>query len=92
MPKFKISWGLGGGFSGADNCDIIEAPDEDAAMLEAWGNACEEYDSMVGMYGLRSVEEIMEEEGYSEFDAQMTYNDERESWLDYFAEEVKDDS
>ena len=88
MPKFKISWGLGGGFGGAENEDIIEAPHEDAAMLEAWANACEEYDSMAGMHGLRSVEEIMEEEGFNEFDAQMTYTDERESWLDYFAEEV----
>lgn len=88
MPKFKIQWGLGGGFGGLGECEIIEAENEDAASVEAWQNACEEYDSMVGMHGLRSVEEIMEEEGFSEYDAQMTYADERESWLDYFVEEV----
>jgi hypothetical protein len=90
MPKFKIQWGLGGGFGGVSDCMIIEAESEDAAIIEAWQLACEEFDSLAGEYGLRTVEEIMETEGYSKEDAQMEYNDERESWLDYSAEETDD--
>ena len=83
--RFKITYGLGGGFN-SEYEDIIEAADEDAAIIIAWEMACEEYDQYAGMHGLRSVEDIMEEDGVDEEDAEAVYAEERESWLDYSAE------
>lgn len=88
--KFKIRYGLNGGFGGCENMEWeeIEAEDLDEANKIAWGNACEEYDSMVGLHGLRTVEEIMEEDGEDQEEAEMTYNDDKEDWIEYEAEEI----
>ncbi len=83
---YIIGWGLAGGFGGADTYEVIKAKDLDQASSEAFERACEEYESYVGMHGLRSMEEIMEEDGLDGEEAEYTYNDERESWLDYSAE------
>jgi hypothetical protein len=90
MKKYKISYGLGGGFGGATEDDeIYEFENEEEAMRFAWEKACEEYGSYAGMYGLRTVEEIMEEENTDEETALENYAEERESWLDYDAEEIE---
>lgn len=90
MKKYKISYGLGGGFGGATEDDeIYEFENEEEAMRFAWEKACEEYESYAGMYGLRTVEEIMEEENTDEETALEIYAEERESWLDYDAEEIE---
>jgi len=77
--------GLGGGFGGATEMGIWKGSKEDAER-EAYQKSIEEYDSYEGSNGLRTMEEIMEEDDLDEDDAQMTYNDERESWLDYYVE------
>lgn len=82
---FIIGWGLAGGFGGIRDFEVIEAETEEAAYKFAWEQACECYESYVGSYGLRTIEEIMEEEGYSEEGAEEQYNEEREGWLDYSA-------
>lgn len=82
---FFMRYGLGGGFGGCESCEWEEcdATTEDEAYKEAWLRACEEYESYEGMYGLRTIEDIMEEEDLDEEEARTAYNDEMESWLDY---------
>lgn len=92
MKKYKISYGLSGGFGGAnEDGEIYEFENEDEAMHFAWKKACEEYDSYAGLYGLRSVEEIMEEDDIDDEDvAWEIYREERESWLDYKVEKINE--
>jgi hypothetical protein len=82
---FIIGYGISGGFGGAQNFEVIEAENEEAANTYAWEQACEYYESYVGNYGLRTVEQIMEEESCEEEEAVQEYSEERESWLDYSA-------
>jgi hypothetical protein len=96
---YIIGYGLSGGFGGIRNYEVVEANSESEAEMMAWEAACDEYESYVGMYGLRTVEEIMEEDDIEDDEeAYETFNDERESWLDYnsqpyskeYENEVKD--
>ena len=82
---FIIGWGLSGGFGGADEYTVIKCKNEDEAGVIAWENACECYENYAGNYGLRDIDDIMEEEGCSYEEALDYYNEERESWLDYSA-------
>lgn len=83
---FIIGYGLGGGFGGARNFEVIQVDDIEAAEKWAWEAACEEYENYEGMHGLRSIDEIMkEEEIEDEKEAEQVYNEERENWLDYSA-------
>jgi len=91
MPKFKIFSGLGGGFGGAKEHDeIMEFDNEEEAELFAYQEASEEYEGFNGLYGLRTVEEIMNEDGVNEEEAEETYNEEKEDWLDFWVEEVEE--
>lgn len=83
---FIVSHGLGGGFGGAQDYIVIEADDEEDAEKQAYEMACEDYEGYVGMYGLRDIDEIMEEDEVDEMEAEDIYNDDRESWLDYSVE------
>lgn len=93
MGKFRIKAALGGGFGGIKNQDweTIDADSLDEAMTEARRLSIEEYQSMEGMHGLKSVAEIMEEDGLDAEEAQSAYDEEMESWLDYTAEQLSDD-
>ena len=64
---FIIGSGLGGGFGGQKNFEVIEANSLEDAEKWAWENACEEYESYAGMYGLRDINQIMEEDGIEEW-------------------------
>jgi hypothetical protein len=86
--KWFISYGLGGGFGGADNHEVIDADNQEQAEEYAYEMACQEYDSYAGLHGLRDLEMIMDEDECEEEEAEMTYNVERESWLDYSAEPI----
>ena len=85
MGLFIIRHGLGGGFGGGNNYEVIETENLEYAEKWAFENACQDYESYEGMYGLRTVEQIMEEEECKEEDALIAYEEERESWLDYYA-------
>lgn len=83
---FIIGYGLSGGFGGARNFEVVEAESIEQAEHKAWELACEEYEQYCGMHGMRSLDEIKEQEGLdNDEDAKDTYNEERESWLDYCA-------
>ena len=84
IGRWKIYSGLGGGFGGAHYIRTFTGTKEQAEK-EAYYAAIEEYDSYEGLHGLRTVDDIMEEDGIEDYDeAQQVYNDERESWLDYY--------
>jgi len=91
MKKYKCYYGLSGGFGGARDYEIIECESREQAEEIAWKLACEEYDSYSGMRGLPSWDEIAESEGLNPEEDEDTINaifeDERESWLDFRAEE-----
>jgi hypothetical protein len=81
---YIIGYGLSGVFGGARNFEVIQADNLDDAENWAYECACEEYESYVGLYGLRDLGEIMEEENIEdEEEAIEKFNEERESWLDY---------
>lgn len=92
--KFKIRYALGGGFGGCENMEWeeIEAEDLDEANDIAYENACDEYESYAGMHGIRDIPEIMEEEGVDEEEAQDVFMEDRESWIEYEAEEIKNET
>lgn len=97
MGKFIITYGLSGGFGGADNCRIIDEDTLDEASSYAYEGACGVYEDYSGLYGLRTLSEVLEElqEEYpeaTEEDAFEIYNEERESWLDYSAEEYTEEA
>lgn len=87
---YQIRAGLGGGFGGCESHDWIdsEAPDEETAEKEAYELAVEEYDSYAGLYGLRSIQDIMEEEDIDEVEAEEIYQEEMEAWLTYEIREI----
>ena len=94
MPKFEIRYALGGGFGGTDNkeWEEIEAKDESDANDQAYQLAIEEYEGMVGMHGLRTEEEIMEEDDVDEDESKLVYDEEMDGWLDYEARPSKHDA
>lgn len=85
--KFEIRYGLSGGFGGCEMQDWeeIEADDLDEANKIAYEEACEVYESYVGTNGIRDIDDIMEEDGEDIEEAEMTYSEEMESWIDYEA-------
>ena len=54
------------------------------AEKEAYYSAIEKYESYDGLHGLRTVDDIMEEDEIDQDEAEQVYNDERESWLEYY--------
>lgn len=91
MAKFEIRYALGGGFGGVKNEDWeeIEADNLDQAEKIAWELACEVYNSYEGLYGLRTINKIMEEDECSEKEAKEIWIEERESWLSYEAKPLE---
>lgn len=92
MLKFEIRAALGGGFGGINMQDpeIIEANTLEEAEQYAYEKACEGYDSYAGMHGLASYDSIAEENpDFSEQDIECDLDQERESWLEYEAKEIK---
>lgn len=64
--------------------EIFKVDDEFDASTLAWELACDQYESYVGLHGIRDISEIMEEENCDENDAYEIFQDERENWLDYW--------
>lgn len=91
MKRFRIRYGLSGGFGGCEMQDWeeIEADNLEEANNIAWEKACEEYDSYLGMHGIRDIDEIMDEDEVDEDEAEEILNEDREGWIDYEAEEIE---
>lgn len=104
MSKYKIFAGLGGGFGGAKEIEIDEFETLDLAENCAYQRAIEKFESYGGMHGLPTWKEALDEatrwvERYDDDSdedyeqalndyAEEVYNENRESWLDWRAEEV----
>ena len=97
MKYFKIGYGCGCG----DNEDYIIAADQKEADTVVYEYAIEEYESFEGLHGIRGMAEIAEEDFGIELDEldyntgdyidiETTYLNERESQLDYWAEEISE--
>ena len=89
--KFYIEYGCGCG----DNYMIIEAEDLAAAENYAYEKAIEEYQSYEGLHGIMDIEEVCEEFGIEDVasaEAEIAYQEERESWLSYSAEEYDEEN
>ena len=86
--KYRIRYGLGGGFGGSGEWEGSHSSTEEDAWNEAWECACEVYESYNGMYGLRTVQDIMEDDGCDEEEAYETWCEEREMWIEYEVEGV----
>ena len=93
MKYFKIGYSCGCG----SNEDYITAKDQKEADETAWEYAREEYEMFEGLYGIRNMAEIAEEDydvsldevdDATYDDIEQSYIDERESQLDYWAEEI----
>ena len=86
IKSWKIFAGIGGGFGGANFIERYEGTLEEAESL-AYQKALEIYDSYDGSGGLRTIDEIMEDDDVEYEEAEEIYNEERESWLDYYVQE-----
>ena len=91
LKKYRIFAGLGGGFGGAEEHGVYECETEEQAERFAFEQACETYESHVGMHGLRTLEQIMEEDEVDYKEAEDIYDSERESWLEYHVEQVQEE-
>lgn len=85
---FIIGYGLGGGFGGINDYEVVNSPDLETASKDAYDRAVDEYESFEGMHGLEtyeSIKERLEEEGepFDDSDIDEIYNEELESWLEY---------
>lgn len=91
MATFYIRYALAGGFGGVENADWekIDCNNLEEAESTAYQAACDEYDNYEGLHGLRTVEQIMEEDELSEEEAEEEWREEREGWLDYEATATK---
>jgi len=94
--KFKIYYASG---IGGDQIDYGDSPPEtgnfknrDEAIEYAWEMACQEYDSYAGLHGIRTPEEIMDDEDVDEKEAEEVYREERENVIEYDAKLVADDN
>ena len=96
---FKIGYGYGCGCG--DNEDYIMAMSLESANEIAYEAAIEDYESYEGLHGIRGMAEIAEEDFELDIDQleystgdyiaiEEAYINERESQLDYWAEEISE--
>lgn len=83
--KFQIKYALGGGYGGTDSCEweTIEADSLEQAERAAYDAACEEYESQQPTDFSEEYPDATEQEL-----AEIEMED-RESWIDYVAQEYK---
>ena len=93
MKYFKIGYSCGCG----ENEDYITAKDQKEADATAWEYAVEEYEMFEGLHGIRVMADIALDDygmeldevyGATYDDIERDYIDERESQIDYWAEEI----
>ena len=98
MGKYKIEYGIGGGYN-IEEEEIIECDSLKEAEETAFEQACELYESYEPTswsdiennpedYGIDDIDELTENEKNDII--QEVYNESRESWINYSAEEIND--
>jgi hypothetical protein len=81
--KFLITYGVL-----SENEEVIDAASISDAEGIAYQYAIEDYESYEGLHGIRSIEDIIEEEQVDEEEATEIYREEVESTIMYSAERV----
>ena len=89
--KFNLYAGLDGGLGEATLVDFGYFEDEEDALFSAYDLACQMYDDIAGLHGIRDIEQIMEEDEVDWYEADNIYNEERENHIDYYVKEVSED-
>lgn len=95
LQRYNIYAGLGGSFGGAFYQFTTLAESEEDAANMAWEAAIAEYETFEGNNGISSYEDVRNENydpDYTDEDYEAIYNEERESWLDYYAVLTSEDS
>lgn len=95
--KYNIYAGLGGSFGGASYHGTGEFKSEEEASQVAYEIAREEYESYEGYHGIKDWADVAEdnnldpddENNFEEIDE--LYNEEIESWIEYYAVLTEDD-
>ena len=95
--KYNIYAGLGGSFGGASYHGTGEFKSEEEASQVAYEIARGEYESYEGYHGIKDWSDIAEdnnldpddEDNFEEIDE--LYNEEIESWIEYYAVLTEDD-
>ena len=86
--KYNIYAGLGGSFGGATYRGTGDFSSRESAEEMAYQYAVEEYEMYEGSHGIRSWEDIADEEGLDyeedEYEINEMYEDEKESWMEYY--------
>lgn len=94
MERYNIYAGLSGGFGGASYQYTTDCDSLDEAEKLAYLASVEEYESYEGLHGIKSWEECAEEycesnsiskEDVDEDIIDSYYNEEVESWINYYA-------
>jgi hypothetical protein len=104
VKKYKAYYGLGGGFGGAKDYEIVEANNREDAVDVAYELACETYSSHEGIHGLEDWQDVLKRLNKEEYEDEPldgdnedhakivdeAYNESREIWLDYWVEECEE--
>lgn len=86
---YRIRYGLGGGFGGYGDPEIIDAESLQDAENMAFEAARELYDSYGGMHGLFNEKDFLDENpDADDEDIQQAYLEDRENWIVYIAEKI----
>lgn len=83
MPKFLITYGVGGGYNDITK-EVIEAENLDSANQDAYEASIQVFD------GYSICEEHNDTDDLSEEEYQELYHEELERWCSYHAEPVDD--
>ena len=93
MGKFEIRYGVLCGFGCVCDWEDCDACSLDDARNIAYKLACQEYEKYDGMFGLRSIGDILKDGDASDKEeAEEIWREERSSWLEYDAREKKSSS
>jgi hypothetical protein len=82
--KYRIYAGV---FDETDH-GVDEFNSEDEAYDYARQLVYDEYESYEGLHGIRTIDEIMEDEACDQYEALRIYHEDRESQVSYWVEEV----
>lgn len=83
MPLYLVKYGLGGGFGGAKESEMLECEDKEKALDAAYELAVEFASHFEGTNGLPDYQQIKEEHQCSEEEANDIYYELLENWLEY---------
>ena len=89
MPKYKINYGLGGAFGMEE--EEMEFRNEEEAVQNAYELAKYAYRSYEGYHGIRSEQDVIDEEEYVSYEeAYEIYENEVENMIEYWVELVEE--